>query len=265
MSKRTFQDWRGEAIEVPGVPERVVSLVPSVTDTLFTLGLGDRVVGVTRYCVHPSEEVRTRAQIGGTKNPDVEAIAALEPDLVLMNAEENRPIDVERLEERGLRVHVSMPRTVDETIEGIADVGAMFDVPTEANAMIDDILTARDEAEAKASPRIAYLIWWKPIMTLNADTYIHDVLACAGAINAFAEHETRYPKIDADAIRDAAVDQVLLSSEPYEFGETERRELAESTGLPLDRIRFVDGELASWHGARTARGIRHVAAVLARG
>ena len=186
----------------------------------------------------------------------------------------NRPIDVERLEERGLRVHVSMPRTVDETIEGIADVGAMFDVPTEANAMIDDIRTARDEAEAslrpveaqaKAAPRIAYLIWWKPIMTLNADTYIHDVLACAGAINAFAEHETRYPKIDADAIRAAAVDQVLLSSEPYEFGETERRELAESTGLPLDRIRFVDGELASWHGARTARGIRHVAEVLARG
>lgn len=263
---KSLVDWRGKKHRLDRAPRRVVSLVPSTTDTLFALGLGERVLGVTRYCVHPAEAVAGRRRVGGTKNPDIDAILALEPDMVLMNAEENRPIDVERLDEAGVPVHVSLPGSVAETSAYVQELGDMFDVEPGAQTMIDDIAAAVAEAGRPAwRPRVLYLVWWQPMMTVNRTTYIHDLLACAGAENAFANHEARYPKVDWPEIEAAAIDVVLMSSEPYAFGPVEAAEIRRHEGIPgvvAGRVHHVDGELGSWHGARTARGIRHLLDVI---
>lgn len=269
MTRCCVVDWRGVTLELDAPPSRVVSLVPSVTDTLFALGVGDRVVGVTEYCVHPEDGVRDLPKLGGTKNPDVERIVELAPDLVLMNAEENRPIDVERIEAHA-RVHVSLPRTVDDCAASILEWGHVFGAESEARKLAAEIEDAKRRALAKPmtrSPRVAYLVWWKPIIVAGSATYIDDLIRTVGGVNAFGDHEDRYPRISEEDLVRAMPDGVLLSSEPYEFGASER-EILRSFGLRSEtgaaaQIRFVDGELGSWHGARTARGIRHLGSVIA--
>ncbi|MGH8310621.1 MAG: helical backbone metal receptor, partial [Steroidobacteraceae bacterium] len=265
---RTITDWRGATLAFEKPPSRVVSLVPSLTETLFALGVGNRVVGVSRYCIHPAQEVAARRDVGGTKNPDLDAIVSLRPDLVMMNAEENHKIDVERLEQRGLRVHVSFPKSVDDVVASLRDLGAIFEACEPAESMISQIETARRAAarhRPDPPPCALYLVWWKPIITIGPGTYIADLLGAAGARVPLRDREDRYPRITLAEMAAASPDLVLLSSEPYPFSEAERREIQGANLWPdsaAARVRFVDGELASWHGARTARGIAYLSRVL---
>ena len=245
---------------------RLVSLCPSTTELLFVLGLGDALVGVTKYCIHPADGVAAIRKVGGTKNPDVTAIRALEPDLVLLNREENRREDWEALEGVGIACHLSFPRTPIEARDMVCELGALLNTAEAAARIADEIDDALDAARAAAPARpvrIAYLIWRKPWMAINDTTYISALLAEAGAVNVFGDAETAYPEIDAARLREADPDRVLLSSEPFPFKQRHRDELAEATGLPRDRFLFVDGENLSWHGSRTAAGLREAAAITA--
>lgn len=246
---------------------RVVSLCPSLTELVFDLGLGDSLVGVTEYCVHPAEGVRRVEKVGGTKTPDVARIAALAPDLVLLNEEENRREDAESLTAAGVPCHVSFPRDVAGTAAMVRDLGAVLGAGAAAERIARDIeqRSERVRAAARGAREVpwAYLIWRKPWMSVNADTFAHALLSQAGGRNVFASRAERYPVVTPEELAAADPQLVLLCSEPFPFEDRHARELSEATGLPLPRFRLADGEYLSWHGSRTPAGIDYAAALIA--
>lgn len=246
---------------------RIVSLCPSLTELIFDLGRGDDLVGITRWCVHPRPAVDSIEKVGGTKNPDVDRILELEPDLVLLNREENRREDAEALDRAGVHCHVSMPRDTTETAVMVREIGKAVDRVSEAGEISRRILERAAAAEDRARDRppvpFAYLIWRRPWMAAGGDTYAHALLELAGGRNVFAHRAERYPEIDPAELAAAAPRLVLLSTEPFPFDESHVRELAAATGLPSGRFRVADGEYLSWHGSRTPAGIDYAAELIA--
>jgi ABC-type Fe3+-hydroxamate transport system substrate-binding protein len=264
---RTFRpgergiDASGVAVALPSHAMRIVSLVPSVTETLFALGLGERVVGVTEWCIHPADALAGIARVRGTKNPDCAAIAALAPDLVLANVEENREVDVRRLRERGITVWVDYPRTVDEALEQVRALGRLGAAPDALDALVAPLARALQEAAARLAARPpvrAFVAVWKdPWMTLGHDTYAHDLLARAGIENVFADAADRYPRVTLEEVAARDPELVLLPDEPYRFGDDDAQALASGALAATiagrrGRIHVVDGTLAFWPGPRTA-------------
>jgi ABC-type Fe3+-hydroxamate transport system substrate-binding protein len=260
-------DARGRELSLDAPPRRIVCLVPSITETLFAIGAGDAVIGVTEFCVHPAEARATRAVVGGTKNPRTAEIASLAPDLVIANREENRERDVERLEAAGLRVLVTYARTVPEAIGEIRMLGALAARAAEADAIAHECEAALAVARGAAPeprPRVAALVWREPWMVVGADTFAHDLLVACGAENPFAARAGRYPRVAESDLAAAAPDVVLLPTEPYAFTERDREAL-----LALDcpaarsgRIHVVPGELLSWYGPRIPRALATFSALL---
>ena len=240
-------------------PRRIVSLCPSLTELVFDLGRGDALVGITKFCVHPRDAVAAIEKVGGTKDPKVERIVALAPDLVLMNEEENRSADAEALRAAGLACHTSMPRTVAETAEMVRSIGEAVGEPEEGERIARDVERraerVRTEAAGAEPVRFAYLVWRRPWMAVNADTFAHALLSLAGGVNVFAEREERYPEVALSELAGARPDVVFLCTEPFPFEERHVDELVAETGLARDRFRIADGEYLSWHGSRTPDGI----------
>jgi len=248
---------------------RIVSLCPSLTELAFDLGLGEDLVGITRFCVHPADGVAAIEKVGGTKDPDVARIVALAPDVVLVNEEENRREDADALEAAGLRIASSFPKTPSETATMVRDYGAVLEVPERAEAIARDIEAKSRAVTERASARgvtrsFLYLIWRKPWMACAADTFPSALLEQAGGKNLLQEGE-RFPALEAEAIAALEPDLVLLSSEPFPFAAKHIDELSEATGLPRERFRLVDGEDLSWHGSRTPRGVTYAEEVLWEG
>jgi len=246
-------DALGRKVVVDAPARRVVSLIPSVTESLFVLGAGDRVAGCTEWCLHPKERVATVPKIGGTKNPDLAAIFALRPDLVLANKEENRRVDVEALAER-VPVHISYPKSFDDTLGYMRDLGALLGIEAHVDGWVRDVEMRRAafRASARARRRVAYFIWRKPWMVAAGDTYIDAMLREAGFDNVFAALPGRYPEIAWADVAAAAPDLVMLSSEPFPFAEEHRDEVAHLCGIPRTRVVCASGEAFSWFGVRGA-------------
>ncbi|MGQ0649718.1 MAG: helical backbone metal receptor [Gemmatimonadaceae bacterium] len=247
---------------------RIVSLCPSLTELVFDLGLGNALVGRTKFCVHPADEVAVVPSVGGTKNPRIDRIVATSPDLVLMNEEENRIEDARALEAAGVPVHTSMPRTAEDTAAMVRSIGAALAVVGPAESMAADIerRAARVRAAAQGRPPVtyAYLIWREPWMTVNADTFIAELLGMPGGINVFADNAERYPTVTLSAVAAATPAVILLPSEPFPFAEKHIVELSEQLRCSAGRFMLVDGELLSWHGSRTPRGIDYAESVIVR-
>jgi ABC-type Fe3+-hydroxamate transport system substrate-binding protein len=245
---------------------RIVSLCPSLTELVFDLGRGEDLAGVTKFCVHPADGVRAIETVGGTKTPRVERILELRPDLVLLNEEENRIEDADRLREAGLTCHVSFPRTVVETAAMVRSIGAAIERSGEAETIARDIeeraRRVRQAAREREPVRFAYMIWREPLMSVSADTFISDLLSIAGGENVFADRPKRYPVVTPDEMAHAAPHAVFLSTEPFPFREEHIDEISRHTGLAPELFRIVDGELLSWHGSRTPAGIDYAAAVI---
>ncbi len=253
---------------------RIVSLCPSLTELVFDLGLGDELVGITRYCVHPARALERIEAVGGTKDPDVARVVALRPDVVLMNEEENRRADHEALRAAGLHVHSSFPVDVPGTAQMVRDIGGELEQMDLAERVALDIerRATRVAVAARGRPpvRFAYLIWRKPWMSVNEETFAHALIGLAGGVNVFGDHPTRYPEITPDELAAADPELVLLSSEPFPFEEKHADELSAQSGLPRARFQLADGEYLSWHGSRTPAGIDYaeglvLAALRARG
>src|SRR5690606_10225629 len=178
---------------------KVISLCPSLTELVFDLGRGDALIGRTKFCVHPHDRVRDVPSMGGTKNPRVERIIALQPDLVLMNEEENRLEDAESLREAGVRCLTSLPRTTSDTADMVREIASALDAGTEGERIAHDIETRAERVAVAARDRnpvrYAYLIWHQPLMTLNDDTFVSAMLALPGGVNVFGQLPDRYPAI----------------------------------------------------------------------
>lgn len=225
---------------------RIVSLVPSQTELLADLGLDAEVVGLTRFCVHPAGWKASKKIVGGTKNVDVERVRALRPDLVLANKEENVREQVEALQ-RIAPVHVTDVATVADALAMIRAVGRLVGRADAADALAAETEAAFAGLTGGEPLRLAYLIWRRPWMSVGGDTFIHDVLARGGFANVFGGR-ARYPEVSGEELRAARPDAVLLSSEPYPFGE---KHVAEVEALvPGTRVALVDGEALSWYGSR---------------
>lgn len=248
---------------------RIVSLCPSLTELVFDLDRGDDLVGRTKFCVHPAGRVERVPSMGGTKNPKIDRVVAAQPDLVLLNSEENRREDGEALAAAGVRCHVSFPRDAWQTAEMVRDIGRVLDRADAAERIATEIEVrsrrVRDAASQRPPVRWAYLIWRDPYMAVNDDTFVHALLAQAGGENVLVGNPDRYPTITPSELAAADPELVLLSSEPFPFRASHADELAALTGLPRERFVLVDGELLSWHGSRTPAGVDYAEQVLLRG
>jgi ABC-type Fe3+-hydroxamate transport system substrate-binding protein len=244
-------DALGREIAVPVPALRVVSLVPSLTDLCFELGAGGRVVGVSDVCTEPRGKLDGIPRVGGEKRPSLQAIRALQPDLVLANKEENRRQDVDRLRDSGIAVHVSHPRTVEEGATLCTDLGALLDAAPRARTLAREIRQARTEARrlGLGQPVDAVVfIWRDPFMTLSGDTYGHDVLACIGGRNPFAGASQRYPKVTLEAVAKQRPQLILLPDEPYAFTARDAEQVRGV--IPGAVVVLCPGRPFFWHGPR---------------
>lgn len=236
------------------LPQRLVSLVPSTTESLCALGAQSRLVGCTNWCTHPEDALHGIARIGGTKNPKREAIARLEPDLVLSNAEENREEDLEWLRAR-VPVLVQSPCTVLAAAAALEELGAVLGCGDEAAPFVAAIAQQLAAPPIASRTRAFYAIWKKPWMSINATTYIHDVLRLAGFDNLCAEEGARYPEVDVATIANRRPEVVLLPDEPWVFDEAQRQALAQSRVFGEARVVLCSGRDFCWHGVHAAKGL----------
>ena len=248
-------DQTGETIELQGIPGRVVSLVPSQTELLFDLGLDREVVGVTRFCVHPEPWRRTKPRVGGTKDADAGRIRALDPDLVIANREENRRETVSDIRSF-CPVWTSDVSDVPGAVDMIVSLGALLGREAEAGDIVRGLEPLMEMREGASNIRAAYLIWKDPWMAAGGDTFIHDMMRCAGLSNVFGGRQ-RYPTVTLADLESAGADLILLSSEPYPFRERHLSELAQL--VPSAKPMLVDGEMFSWYGSRMLKAIPYLA------
>jgi len=211
-------DALGRRLRIESPPQRIVSLVPSQTELLADLGLDDQVVGVTRFCVHPPDWRKAKTVVGGTKQIDEETAAALKPDLILANKEENTRAMVDALSAYA-SVYVTDVHALPDALAMIRTVGRLTGQTLQADALATDIDAAFSDLPSYSPLRAAYLIWRDPYMTVGGDTFIHDMLQRAGFVNAFG-HQQRYPEVTTDDLAAASLDVLLLASEPFPFTRT---------------------------------------------
>jgi iron complex transport system substrate-binding protein len=242
-------------------PRRVVSLCPSITETIVAIGGLRRLVAATRFCVRPEGLLWGLPRIGGTKNPDVARILDLAPDLVFANEEENRLEDVEALRGAGIEVDVSFPRRVDEVPAAIRSWGRRLGEEAEGDALagrIEEALAALRAEPPAGSFRYAYWIWRNPWMTVSGDTYVADLLALAGGVNVYGDEAQRYPSTTPALSLARGAKVHFFPTEPFPITEEKHGAEVESLfGMAVRRL-FVAGDDLCWHGVRTLDGLRAV-------
>jgi ABC-type Fe3+-hydroxamate transport system substrate-binding protein len=242
-----------------GVP-RIVSLVPSLTELICDLGLADRLVGRTGFCVHPREVLRNVPKVGGTKDVKLDVVRKLAPTHLIADIDENRRDAVEAIMEFVPQVVVVHPQTVDDNLALYALLGGIFRRDAEAARLAAEFAAARQELAALTAtlPReaVLYPIWREPWMTVRRDTYIAAMLGAAGWDTLPAEATTRFPEFTWDAPWLAGISRVLLPSEPYAFTDRDMAEVGTLAQRPVTRI---DGEMVSWYGSRAIAGLRYLA------
>ncbi|HLE47672.1 MAG TPA: helical backbone metal receptor [Candidatus Thermoplasmatota archaeon] len=246
---------------------RIVSLVPSLTETVHDLGLGGSLVGVTKFCVRPVTARDTAAVIGGTKDPDVERIRQLRPELVLADEDENKPDDLRALRDAGINVHVTGIETVNDVARELRSIGLLLGVSHEAEKYAGDLQEKANQLAGAAhvgAPLACFVpIWKRPLMTMGRRTYMSDLLRTLGGRNVFDDAEKKYFEVATEEVRVREPDAILLPTEPYRFRESDRGGFAERFEVPLDAVRIVDGQAFTWFGTHSIRGLDVLAESLA--
>jgi len=292
---RLLDDMKRELV-FGGAPKRVVSLVPSDTYSVAALGCGAALVGRTDYCELPADVVAKVPSVGGTKNPRVDAILELRPDLVIANQEENAKKDLEQLAARGVKVLVAFPKRAADGIAHLARLARVFHVHGDPTVRLllkqgYDVVREAEEARARLTPILTFCpIWMDPLMTINGDTFISDMLDLAGAANVFNERErryplaadlgqatplsghrtagrdTRYPRVTVGEVVNHAPELVLLPDEPHPFSEADA-DVFSALDIPAAKrtaIVRTGGKDLCWYGARTIEGLPRLRATVAR-
>lgn len=244
-----YTDQLNRKVEIKEFPKRIISLVPSQTELLFDLGVGENVVGITKYCIHPKDKVKKIAKIGGTKDFDIDKIMALKPDLIIANKEENYIEGIEQLEQI-FPVWISDIYDLSSSFEMILEVGKLVGKQNEAQSLVSklnqDFEDLSNSNSISESYKTLYFIWKDPFMIAGKDTFINDILQRIDLENS--SFENRYPILDEEKIKKLNPQIILLSSEPYPFKEKHIKEFAKL--IPNAYIRVINGELFSWYGSR---------------
>lgn len=242
---------------------RVVCVVPSITELLFDLGLGDQVVGRTGFCFHPKDAVRQVPKVGGTKDFDLDKIRSLRPTHIIVNVDENPRERVEAVAQMGVEVVVTHPMGPLDNLSLYRLLGAIFHRQSEANQLQRRFEAAYQDAveETRDLPRerVLYVIWKKPWMSISADTYIARTLAAVGWDQIELDDEARYPEVEIETLV-GRVDRVLLSSEPYAFRPRDVVDIETmGRGGHYLKASLIDAEMTSWYGSRAIAGMAYLA------
>ncbi len=250
MSTKTFIDQLGNSITIPFPPKRIISVVPSQTELLFHLGLDEEIVGITKFCIHPSHQFKSKTKVGGTKKLNLDLIQRLKPDLIVANKEENDKDQIESLQTQ-FPVWISDIQTIPDAIDMIHAIGKIISksdfsekLGVQLSKNFDNLASNQKVDQSK---KVAYFIWRKPYMVAACDTFIDDILKRGGFENCFSNLK-RYPEIEIADLKTVNPDAIFLSSEPYPFKEKHIEEL--KTACPNAIVKLVDGELFSWYGNR---------------
>jgi ABC-type Fe3+-hydroxamate transport system substrate-binding protein len=267
-SSVTVIDGLGRLVHRSAPPHSIVSLVPSLTEALFAMGLSEQVKGRTKYCVEPADQVDGTPVIGGTKNPDIERIINLTPDLVIASAEENVREHVESLIAAGLTVYVSLPSTVSRAIAELHDLAALTGRVSQTEPWLTDAATLVQQLEDRAARRkpLRYFcpIWRRPYMVAAPETYMSDLLRLCGGENIFDAGPARYYAVELEEVARRAPDLVLLPSEPYPFATKHLPEIMAFDQIPAvqtGKVHLIDGQWITWYGPRIVPSLRAVAAL----
>ncbi len=241
------KDQMGRRVDVPDFPNRIISLVPSQTELLFSLDLEERVVGITKFCIHPEEWRLEKTIVGGTKQVNFDVIESLNPDLIIGNKEENDQEFIEQLAAK-YPVWMSDIHGLDDALDMIESMGEIVGKNLQAEGLIVDILTEFEDLKSvdAESKSVVYLIWQNPYMAAGKNTFINEMLGLAGFNNLVVEE--RYPEMSIENIKALQPELVLLSSEPYPFKEKHIEEIQKALSETL--VKLVDGEMFSWYGNR---------------
>lgn len=250
-------DQTGYTLQLSAPAKRIISLVPSQTELLYDLGLNTEVIGITKFCVHPEEWFRTKQRVGGTKNPNLQLIRELQPDLILANKEENNKEHILHLRDQ-FPVYTSDISNIEENSEMIRHIALLINKKWESEKLIQEIKIRyhspyfgfREDPEIQRKRGALYLIWREPWLSVGGDTFIHYMLNRAGFENCMAQ-ETRYPTVDPANWQREHPAFILLSSEPYPFREKHIPELQQF--FPDSKILLVNGEFFSWYGSRVVQ------------
>ncbi len=243
----SFTDQLQKEIFLKAFPQRIVSLVPSITELLFDLNLDDEITGITKFCAHPETWFKTKTKVGGTKNINQDIIASLQPQLIIANKEENVKEQIEALENI-CPVFTTDVHDLNSALQMIEMIGAITNKTNEAHSITQKIKNEFSHLKIPEKKlRACYLIWRKPYMTIGGDTFINSMLERCGFENIFKRYK-RYPEISISQLSTANCELIMLSSEPFPFKEKHIYEL--QALLPSAKIILVDGEMFSWYGSR---------------
>jgi ABC-type Fe3+-hydroxamate transport system substrate-binding protein len=226
--------------------QRIVCLVPSLSNLLYDLGLNEQLLAVTKFCIHPKSLTQQKHVIGGTKNLNLAKIASLKPDLIIANKEENVKEQIEKLA-KDFPVLLTDINSFDEAIDAIVNIGILTEASSAADALTHEIKFSFSKLQPITPIRAAYLIWKDPFMTVGSDTFIHDMMQKCGLINAFGDH-LRYPEIQLEELSHENIKVILLSSEPYPFKKHHLEWINHK--FPDKLILLADGEMFSWYGSK---------------
>jgi ABC-type Fe3+-hydroxamate transport system substrate-binding protein len=255
MASQSFSDQMGNSIAFSDPPQRIISLVPSQTELLASLALDKEVVGITKFCIHPSKWLKSKSIVGGTKKVDVELIKALSPDLIIGNKEENDKETIETLR-RIYPVWMSDITNLSDAIHMIASIGEITSRQCEAQYILTTIQDKFKDIRKFEGQSVLYLIWKNPWMGVGKNTFIDSMLTLLGLSNVLAAHD-RYPVLSNEDIQALRPQFILLSSEPFPFAQKHVVEL--KTIAPWSEIILVDGEMFSWYGSRLIKAADYFA------
>ncbi|PCI97923.1 MAG: cobalamin-binding protein [Flavobacteriales bacterium] len=243
-----FTDQIGHKFELNSVPKRIISIVPSQTELLYDLGLDEKVVGITKFCIHPKEWYGNKNRVGGTKNINFSKIAELKPDLIIANKEENTKEQVEELQ-KIYPVYTSDISNLEESLAMINDIGILTNTKEKSISITEKIQYEFNKLTEQnfETKRVLYLIWKNPYMSINQNRFINDMMQRCGFQNVISS-SVDYPEISEDQISSLNPDLILLSSEPYPFKENHIKALQILS--PKSKVILVDGEYFSWYGSR---------------
>src|SRR5690625_675706 len=240
MTYKKITDHLGRTVEYSYPPKRIISIVPGITDNLYSLNLENEIVGRTRYCIYPKDKVQQAKTIGGTKRVKADQIRELEPDLIIAEKEENTKEIVEILEKE-FPVYVCELQSVQDTYKIIKDLGEVTDREPEAEKLQAEIKAAFNSLPSGQGKKFAYVIWQNPYMVAGANTYITSLMEKMEFVNAFSEYEGRYPTVTEDDFRNTELDYIFLATEPFPFQEKHIKEFSEQ--YPEVTVMSLDGEI----------------------
>src|SRR5262245_9894939 len=241
---------------------RIVSLVPSITETLFALGLDDQIIAITTFCHYPENKVIHKTKIGGTKNPDRQKIIELKPDIIILNEEENRKEDADFFRDQGIPLRITFPSNVIEAAKTIKELGEEFHATGKAESIFNQINEALENIKVPRSVETLIFIWKRPYWTINKSTYVHSICEVVGLKNVFAELSDRYPQLSENQIIEANPEAVLFPDEPYVFREKDvlefQNQFPELKAVQQSKLIMIDGTYLTWHGVRTLKALREL-------